>query len=74
MQTRHLSRRMEASGYGTALVAFVISALFLVDVFGEYLVNTSYLFAMGWWYEFTLAIVAAAAGVILAGVTFFKDR
>jgi len=74
MQTRHLSMRWTARGYGTALVAFVVSAFFLIDVFGEYFVNTSYFFALGWWYEFAIATVAAAAGVILAGLTYYWRR
>lgn len=74
MQTRHLSMRWTASGYGTALVAFVVSAFFLIDVFGEYFVNTSYFFALGYWYEFAIATIGAAAGVILAGLTYYRRR
>ena len=61
---------MTASGYGGSLVAFIVSALFLVDVFGEYFVNTSYLFPINIWYEFTIAAVAAAVGIILAALTY----
>ncbi|HZY47692.1 MAG TPA: hypothetical protein VFE96_07845 [Candidatus Bathyarchaeia archaeon] len=74
METRHLRTRWAASGYGSALVAFVVSAFFFVDVFGEYFVNTSYFFALGWWYEFTIATVTAAAGAILAFVTYFRRK
>lgn len=75
MQTGHdLSRRGAELGYGTSLIAFVVSALFFVDVVGEYFVNTSYLFALGFWYEFAIAAVAAAAGVILAAYTFVRRR
>lgn len=74
MQTHHLSTRWTASGYGSALVAFVASAIFLVDVFGEYFRNTSYFFALGWWYEFAIAIVTAAAGVFLAALTYVRHR
>ena len=70
METRHLSTRMTASGYGSAVAAFIVSAFFLVDVFGEYFVNTSYFFSISIWYEFTIAAVAAAAGIILAALTF----
>lgn len=71
---RHLSTRWTEAGYGTAVVALFVSALFLVDVFGEWLVNTSYLFALGYWYEVAIASVAAAAGIILAAITFYKRR
>jgi len=74
MQSRHLSARWAFSGYGSALAAFVVSVLFFVDVFGEYFVNTSYLFAIGWWYEFTIAAIAGVVGAILAFVTYFKRR
>jgi hypothetical protein len=70
LETRHLSTRWAETGYGTALVAFVVSAFFFVDVFGEYFVNTSYVFDLALWIEATVAIVAAAAGVILAGLTY----
>ena len=72
MQNSHLSTRWAISGYGTALVAFVVSALFFVDVFGEYFVNTSYLFAIGYWYEVAIAAVTAVAGAVLALVTRWR--
>lgn len=72
MQNSHLSTRWAFSGYGSAVVAFVISAFFFVDVFGEYFVNTSYFFALGYWYEVTVAVVAAVAGAILALATYFR--
>jgi len=74
MQTHHLSTRWTASGYGSALAAFVVSAFFLVDVLGEYFANISYFFALGWWYEFTIATVTAAAGAILAALTYIRRR
>ena len=70
MESHHLSTRWLTTGYGTALTAFVVSALFLVDVFGEYLVNTSYLFPLAFWIEVTVATVTAAAGAILALATY----
>lgn len=72
MQSHNLSTRWLATGYGTALAAIVVSALFLVDVFGEYLVNTSYLFPLAFWIEVTVATVAAAGGVILAAATYWR--
>lgn len=72
MQSHNLSTRWLATGYGTALAAIVVSALFLVDVFGEYLVNTSYLFPIAFWIEVTVATVAAAGGVILAAATYWR--
>ena len=72
MQSHNLSTRWIATGYGTALAAIVVSALFLVDVFGEYLVNTSYLFPLAFWIEVTVATAAAAGGVILAAATYWR--
>ncbi len=54
--------------------AFVVSAFFFVDAFGEYFVNTSYFFSVDLWIETTVAIVAAAAGVLVAGLTYLKRR
>ena len=68
----NLSTRWLATGYGSALAAFVVSVLFFVDVFGEYLVNTSYLFPIAFWIEATAAIVAAAVGAILAAATYWR--
>jgi hypothetical protein len=70
LETRHLSTRWAETGYGTALAAFVVSAFFFVDVFGEYFVNTSYFLSVDLWIETTVAIVAAAAGAIVAGLTY----
>jgi len=70
----HLSTRGAELGYGSAIVAFAVSALFFVDVVGEYFLNTSYLFNLAYWYEFSTATVAAAAGVILAAYTYVRRR
>lgn len=74
MQTRHLSTRWTETGYGTALAAFVVSVFFFVDAFGEYFVSTSYFFSVDLWVETTVAIVAAAAGAILACLTYIWRR
>ncbi len=74
MQTRRLSTRWAETGYASALAAFVVSAFFFVDAFGEYFVNTSYFFSVDLWIETSVAIVAAAAGVLVAGLTYLKRR
>ena len=68
----HMSTRWLATGYGTSLAAFVVSALFFVDVFGEWLVNTSYIFPIAYWIEVTTALVACAVGVVLAAATYWR--
>ena len=70
METRHLSTSWTYAGYGSSLAAFVVSAFFFLDVFGEYFVNTSYLFPLALWVETTVAIVAAVTGVILGYLTY----
>lgn len=72
MERHHLGTRWLATGYGSAIVAFAVSALFLIDVFGEYMVNTSYLFPLAFWIEVTVATVTAAVGVILAVATYWR--
>lgn len=72
MQSHHLSTRWLTTGYGSALAAIVVSALFLIDVFGEYLVNTSYLFPLAFWIEVTVATVTSAVGAILALATYWR--
>ncbi|HEX4921545.1 MAG TPA: hypothetical protein VFV92_12495 [Candidatus Bathyarchaeia archaeon] len=67
-----MSTRWLATGYGTSLAAFVVSALFFVDVFGEWLVNTSYIFPVAYWLEVTAALVACAFGVVLAAATYWR--
>lgn len=68
----HMSTRWLATGYGTSLAAFVVSALFFVDVLGEWLVNTSYIFPVAYWIEVTAAFVAGAVGVVLAAATYWR--
>jgi len=68
----HMSTRWLATGYGTSLASFVISALFFTDVFGEWFANTSYIFPIANWIEATVACLAAAAGAVLAIVTYWR--
>ena len=72
MQSHHLSTRWLTTGYGSALAALVVSALFLVDVFGEFLVNTSYIFPIAFWIEVSVATVTASVGAILAFATYWR--
>ena len=73
METHQLRTRWLASGYGTALAAFVVSAIFWTDVLGQYVVKTTYfLGGFGYWYELTYACIAAAAGAILACATYWR--
>lgn len=72
MESHHMSTRWLATGYGTSIASFLISALFFVDVFGEWLANTSYLFPIAFWIEATVAIVAAAVGAVLAIATYWR--
>ena len=74
MEIHHLSRSWTAAGVASSLVAFAVAAFFTTDVIGEYFVNTSYFFALGWWYEFTIAIVTAAVGLAVAAYTYFTHR
>ncbi len=85
MQTPHLSTRWLATGYGLSLVSFAIMALFLVDVFNVtpsvaqsttlgYNSSTTYLFKIGYWYEFWIAIVALVAGIVLATATYYRRK
>jgi hypothetical protein len=74
MQTRTLGTASTVLGYCAAGCAFILSALFLTDVFGEYFVNTSYFFALGMWYEFAIAIVAVAAFVAVVGWLYYRRR
>ncbi len=57
-------------GYGGALVAVVVAAFFAADVMGEYFLNTSYLFAIDYWYEATIMTAAAIVAVALAYFTY----
>jgi len=68
----HMSTRWLATGYGTSLASFVISTLFFIDVFGEWFVNTSYIFPIAYWIESTVAVVAAAVGAVLAIATYWR--
>jgi hypothetical protein len=76
---------LAAAGYGTSIVSFVIMALFMVDVFNVipsqagsvtlgYDSNRTYLFRIGYWYEYAIAIIALVAGFVLAFYTFYKRR
>ena len=72
MEISHLSRSWMAAGIVSAVFALGLASFFAVDVIGEYFVNTSYFFALGWWYEFAIATVSAAAGAIVAIVTYWR--
>ena len=80
MQTRHhLSTRWAEAGYGSSLAPFAIMIVTVADVcnvatFGKYNANTSYIFPIGYWYEFTIAIVALFAGIGLAAFTLYERR
>jgi hypothetical protein len=74
LEIRHYSRAWTAAEIFSAVIAFGLAAFFAADVVGEYFANTSYFFALGWWYEFTIAIVTAAAGAVLAGLLYFRRR
>ena len=57
MGATHLSNSWAATGNGVALAAFIVSAFFFVDVFGEYFVNISHFFSLDRWIEAIVAIV-----------------
>jgi hypothetical protein len=74
MQTRNLTVASTAVAVCAASCSLVVSALFLSDVFGEYFLNTSYFFAMGWWFEFGFSILAVAAFVTVVAVLYRRRR
>ncbi len=81
----HLSTRWLVTGYGLSLISFAIMALFMIDALNVtpsiagsvqlgYNSNTTYLFKIGYWYEFWIAIVALVAGAVLAAVTYYRYK
>jgi hypothetical protein len=83
--THHISTRLAATGYLTSIVSFAIMALFMVDVFNVipsqagsltlgYNADRSYLFHIGYWYEYAITMIALVAGLVLALYTFYKRR
>lgn len=74
MEIRHFSRAWTATEIFSAVIAFGLAVFFAADVVGEYFVNTSYFFALGWWYEFTIATATAVIGAVLAALLYFRRK
>ncbi len=64
VETTHLNKTLTATGFCACLCAVCLAVIFTADLSFVYFANASYYFALGFWYEFTIAAAALVAGIV----------